>query len=1081
MSQFQQPNQRPAPGVVDLGTGRQARMSQSNMNAGAIGSRGVTGGQSLRGTDTPVQANNVDAVSYLLGSAAEGMQGFVGNYKKVKASYEKRATDKLAGLEALRVEDENRGLSSETVTDNHLRRLQSLRMEGFIDSDLDANKTLGAEISRTHGMDDRDTASSYLKSMQEELAGAAHSLVEQKAIYDRYETKAKSQPRVLDLMKDRIATGRNSVAAAKANRDYAHEKLQAKDALDAKHLNLLESPAQVLDFMNSRVPPIALGDEDRLERLTEEYYKEFYPTIMQEQDPEARARLEEEHFDLIAPLVQKDIARARQQIETNDRTVEREQSTFELTQAMESDYSALPVDPAQLVAGAFATQASTMYNQLPREGRQSKPDFMRKTFLTNAVDQAAQSTRPLQAFQRMRRAVPESLQDAISMGWAPQPDKVTGGGFTEEQWAATRDDIIDELRAQQVKAAGPAFAARIGAAKGDMNSLLGVAADLAAMTGVAHPMELFENPDETFRPTGTSRFGTEYNAIYAKIAGPLRSAIKASTPDLGNNDFLINIVKTDYDSTVALQGKPKESSQYVHEPALNLPSKVDSVEGVVQLQGMIEQMYAVPNPNDPNGPPVLPAAANELYVTLDALATLDPPPSAAKIRGLAQAANIRMFSGALGSQAADGGLEFPVPQGTTAQLRAAFKGHTGGPISDPASAEYVANLYLSMQDDPDMLEEVFGKDRLSAEITAEQYEGFGGWNSDSMQVEDGEGQSIFASPMEMDRASAVNGWDILTPDGAEDTENPYEVSRKVMAAILLPSTDEGMDAMKALSTDGQTIAILGAASEDAGDMLKGMATTLGIDTDDNPDWINAVRDDFDEIAMEASLVVSAEASRDGSIATDNAKLGAAYRKAIKAGVARRFEGKAFIGGQTVDDPSGSLRLVTKQTKSNDPEKIWTGYRKATMASIMTQSGMTEVNDETMASSFYTMFPDFADDGVEASALMARAREVAQAGDGELNIGTMIKAAAELGPDGASFKSSSDDTMWTGARVSSSGDTLRWTFPNQTGGAEGISNLRFIPPVSLDTGRAVVGDGTKRADTDKERDQAVIRATRRGAK
>ena len=48
MSQFQQPNRRPAPGVVDLGTGRQAEMEQRNLSAGAFGSRGVMGGESLQ-------------------------------------------------------------------------------------------------------------------------------------------------------------------------------------------------------------------------------------------------------------------------------------------------------------------------------------------------------------------------------------------------------------------------------------------------------------------------------------------------------------------------------------------------------------------------------------------------------------------------------------------------------------------------------------------------------------------------------------------------------------------------------------------------------------------------------------------------------------------------------------------------------------------------------------------------------------------------------------------------------------------------------------------------------------------------
>ena len=538
MSQFQQPRQ-PAPGVVDLGTGRQARMSQSNMNAGAFGSRGVTGGQSLRGTDSARRGNNVDPLAYLLGSAAQGMQSFVQSEALVKQSYEKRAKEQLQSLENARLLDEQNNLSPEQVTDNHLKRLQDFKNSNSIDKDLDAYGVLNTSISKAQGLDDTDTANAKWREAQTKLAEKAHSQSEQKAILEALQEDIKKTPRVAALLKDKIHTSLTQVDGAIATREYAQEKLQMQDALQVKRNNRFDSPTEVLEWMSSKKPPILTTDENRLQALTEAYFQEFFPDIANEQDPETRKRLEEEHFSLIAPMVIKDLADVDEQLKMNAHAAERVHATQEFTTALEGGFSHIPVDPAELVQSTFAKQANLMYDQLPPQGRRPRTEHMRELFLKQGVEQARDSATPLKAFHRMRRSIPMDVNTAMSLGWAPRPNENEDKrAMTQEEWDQYRDRLITDLRGAQIKAAAEPFARRVQAAGSDIPQLMQVAGELADLAGVAHPIELFSDPNTIGHPHGMTEFGEEYNALFAKIATPLRRAIANAEPDLGANDYL---------------------------------------------------------------------------------------------------------------------------------------------------------------------------------------------------------------------------------------------------------------------------------------------------------------------------------------------------------------------------------------------------------------------------------------------------------------------------------------------------------------------------------------------------------------
>ena len=742
MSQFQQPRQ-PAPGVVDLGTGRQARMSQSNMNAGAFGSRGVTGGQSLRGTDSAARGNTVDPLSYLLGSAAEGMKSFVQSKELVKASYERKAKETLANAEKERLADEqNSNLSPEQVTDAHLKRLQKLRDEGAIDRDLDTHLSLTQEISRVQGLDDKDSAEDLRRRMQADLVDTAWSQVEQLKVLKEYENEAKKNPKIYALVRADIDRSRGAAEIAKANRDYGHAKKHAIDALTAAHGERFESPNDILAAMQNHTDedgnpdPISIDDPERLFKMTQMYYSEFMQGILDNADPEDRDRLERDQFDIFSKLVEADLNAVDELLTNNERSLEKAQATYELTVALETPSTVGSPMEALYTATTWSTNARAAYAQQDPSKRPPLPDFIRGLFLTEGVTRSANSRTPLRAFQRMRNSLPSDLNDAYSLGWVPSAEGKQEPGLTQEQWESTRREILGELRVAQLKVAAPAFKARLQAVDGDFDSIMGVAGDLADMAGVAIPQSIFEDPDQSLLPEGLPMaFGEMFNSIFGPISTKAREALKDAERAAAGGDevtgevYALNMVNSgggnasnEMKQHLGGQDTLPSTREIVQSDIVNGANLVTDYDSFLGFKARAKQWYL-----NKDGHPWNQRTADflELLDRVDEKYLSDPmgeENSFAKLRGILQAANAVLVHQTMGeASGSDAGTSL-FGDALISQVREVFDNTDGGLLSDPADIEFISYLWNGLEKEPDLRDELFDDNAAAASLTANLYD-----------------------------------------------------------------------------------------------------------------------------------------------------------------------------------------------------------------------------------------------------------------------------------------------------------------------------------------------------------------------
>ena len=1031
MSQFQQPNRRPAPGVVDLGTGRQANMESRNLNAGAIGSRGVTGGQSLRGTDSAVEANRIDPVGYLMGEAAQGMSNFVSARKEVKASFERRGQRQLADLEARRTADIDNGLDEETVNINHRKRLSELRASGEIDKDLDAFAALNKSFVAADKATDTDIAKRELKALELKLAESAHSPSARIKAIDSLRTKYKGT-QVGDILSDRVDSMYSQAVGAKTQIEFQRDVRATNLAVTNQHNAEMTSAGVLLSTFNAE--GIVLTDSDAQARITDLYIDKYYGTALEAASPENRDYIRELAIEHLTPIIAKDMGIAQQEIERNNVVLEHMNATAELDTLLQEDTAMFDTLSSwgapthrQQTSVSFSRAASLSYDQTDR--KLPKGEYMyNEVLLKQGISLARNADDPIEAMRRLRGVMPEDLQSAVDLGWVPE-------GATQEAWDTKRSQWMDKLRTAQLEASKGAFSAAAGTRAGDVVGLLELGQDLVDMAGYDGPLGLTEDGNAMQAPTGLSTEGEAYNEIWGAIQRPLTKALEASkdAEEMGFVEAVMRSGDLDMaaDATLGPDKKLPEESTLSRSALLRYPSEAQSLDEIEAFYSS----FADPKTG------VLPPFFHEYKGLVDRARKSNIDPSNPAFRGMLHGIGIRAWQNGAGKTTgidSDSGLRIVVPSSTRTFITNAFDGHKGGPLDNDIAA--IATLYETL--DVDAREEVFGKHLADARLTAAAYKRDGKWDEETLSWE---GVSL---PEEITIEHRRDGWADLTRVGKGLT--PDEMVQHGVDMILDPTAalaaagDMGdMDPVK--------LSVFSELAEIKDGIVDRLTEDLGIDVDETPEWGHQVAQFEQGIGTRVALALAADVGQDPTLAQNSERLAKRMGEHLEAEFGRAFRGMTSVGGQLHDDPTGAIARAAKDGKDSSSQGVFDHFLGGPWDKTAEAVGR-DTSNESQARTLFAMFPTLDETLAEPDALVAEASRIA--GSRTVTGKDMLAAYfslsdAPINPDAGVFRDVQLDTR----RINETAVSSRFLLPNAAGGSL-IGNLEFVPPVHIEDGRTV---------------------------
>ncbi len=1041
MSQFQQPNRRPAPGVVDLGTGRQANMESRNLNAGATGSRGVTGGQSLRGTDSAVRANSVDAVSYLLGEAAQGVDSYTRNIQAIKGAFEIRGRNKLKDLDARRDADIANGMAEEEVNINHRKRLSELRASGEIDKDLDAFAALNKSFVAADTATDTDIAKREMKALESTLAAKAHSPEKRKKAIDALRIKYKGS-QVLDIMSDKLDSMFTQAVSAQTQLEFQNDVRATNLAVTNQHNAEMTSAGVLLDTFNQN--GIALTESDAQAKIADLYIDKYYGEALEAASPENRDYIRELAIEHLTPMIAKDIGIAQKEIERNNIVLEHMNATAELDTLLQEDTAMFDTlsnwgapNHRRQTSVSFSRAASLSYDQTDRSI--PKGEYMySEVLLKQGISLARNADDPIEAMRRLRGVMPEDLQSAVDLGWVPE-------GATQDGWNTKRDQWMDKLRTAQLEASTGAFAQMAKNNSGSVQGLLGLVSDLSDMAGFQGPVGLSDDGTSIDMPTGLSMEGEAYNKIWTSIQTPMTKLLEQQAE--ANKPGFIDAAITSgslEEATAITRGldKPVPSADTVSNSAtLNFISKAPNLETIEQWLDSYKQ-------SDGMGNEVLPEFFREYDELVKKARNSNIDPGSPQFRGMLHGIGVRAWQNGPGLTTGDessSGLRILVPTSTQTYVTNSFYGTKkgDGPLESGPAAAGIATLWGSLSNE-DARRKVFGDRYNDARLTFKSHNRDGNWNDEDL------GWDGVVTNATANRAQRAEGFsktqDIL---GGED---PIEFVQAAVDLVMSPALAEG-----ALPKAGDItgLAVYSALGKHKDDIVKTLAKELGIDPEDTDLWYAQALPLMQGISADVALDIAEAVGTRPEDAGSTEGFAGIVADALDSRLSRALDGRAWVGGEIHDDPTGSFAKAAEQMRDrnidnpNSNGSMFNYYTEASFASVSSRTGRGE-SEDGMAETFYAMFPALDREAMDQDALFAKARE--RAGDREeLTAKDLIAAhyVITTGDDGIfGDEGMFRDPRLNTRRVSSGGAySMRFELPNLSGGAV-YGMLEFAPPVDV---------------------------------
>ncbi len=519
----------------DLGTGRQYVNTQNNMNRSRMDIAPLQGGQSLRGTDSQYTANNVDAVSYLLGSAAQGVQNFMSAKNTMQQAFESQAQKEIDVINNEHAKRLEGGMAPEEATELYLNDTRELYKSGKINKNLKAAQTLNSQLLKAQGANNKDIATRVLEKLALDRAKVASNPELRRDLLDSPEISIYEGTQVGSLIKSKLAEYRTADEQAISVRNYGEDLAHMQSAFKNSLAKDFPTTESMMDFMNQ-----AGIDWDSPEAASEmglHLLATHWDPVIDGARPEAQEGLRRMAATYVAPEVTKRLEMVRQKVRENEQTANKARgvATFEAvfkdgTLTSASAYSQAretfgPDSAESMIALGVRTEAARGLNTIWDGSNQTgnKADFFFNTISTEGTAMAADSADPIGAFRRQRMMIPGSVAEAESLGWL-SPDEADN--TDEAAWQARVTQWTSDLREAQLTASIKPFKAAIDQAAGDPIRLSQAMDDLFEIAGPDflgdekyEGLNLTSDDSDNFiRPLVYSGEGTVFQNIYNDIA-----------------------------------------------------------------------------------------------------------------------------------------------------------------------------------------------------------------------------------------------------------------------------------------------------------------------------------------------------------------------------------------------------------------------------------------------------------------------------------------------------------------------------------------------------------------------------------
>lgn len=1094
----------------DLGTGRQYTMTQSRGSGGSFLSGPMRGGQTLEGTPSQFRANTVDPLATILGSVAQGAQGFIKSKDQMKNAFERSAQKKIDKINNQYLENlSNENMTKEEANLEREKQTRELYKSGKINKNLDAVKNLNTALAEASDATFKDQAKAKLSAVLEKRANAAMDLQAREAEVIALEIEVQGGPlesilrAQIDELKQKDKTERTRKSLLK---DVSNTNLSFVNA----KTNDFGGPSDILNLLNEL--EVDIDSPEAFDSLSEEYLTRYYLPFIEEANPENQAWLTDMASAAIAEEVEKDIGLVRERIRADKKSEEHRDSILSLNSVLSGDAFAPAGEIASSIGGtndpsistdlreagriqAVQTEVSRALGQAWFSSSQqgNRGQFQFNILKEQALDLALDSGNPLAAMARLREALPVDAETAMNMGYMPRvtqreleemsPEERRDFIFEkQEAWDGQRELWETELReAQLVKAKG-AFAEQVDAFEGNPLLIASLFDELSDMAGYDGPLGLSEDGTVLQVPLTYSGEGTAFMGIWNTINDKYMQAQKGLTTSGSDDERYIQLATAGFTPQESLRMSGRETRPSItrieQSSSFNTPLEIlmNSDRG---LPAALEHYSAkaeagLLTPMDTNILTVLDSINAEGRTT---------PEAEALLHGL----TLQAWKQTAGKNFKGGDAHIIVAEQSQSKIAGLFGGdevtgkYPNGTLAyEENDAVFVATLWETLGDN-DSRRAMFGDHYETARLTVATVEDAGGvWDTSEKKFQGVDGTQ-FSRPASVERQGEASR---LLQGTLENVGGTAEYVERGMDMIFNPSsikigeTIAPFDAyaLKSVLDDGFTTS------------REQIAASIGmVDFDAETDSmafifnVPGVREDIQDRVHVRMLNLVANSPE---LVQSPESFGNAFSNALKAEVNQYFHGKTLFNGRLLDDKSGGIRSLTEATGSNSAKGAWTRFSGISASDFVEARGIElepDTRAEVITDQFYQMFdlPAISEtqEQLEPEQMMERAKHIAvKQGLDEPTLEHMLAAHTSIQYEVNDIDAPQYRTAFENAMVDvDEGGQLVFTFPN-FGSSYGVeyTDVVFNYPRHLQ-GRATKLPPTLRERMRKEQEAAEKRA------
>ncbi len=1103
MSQFQQPqdNRYVRPGVQDLGTGRQFdRLSVSQRGIGST-SGGKAGrfvqGQSRTGTGL----SGVDPLGQILGAAASGISAFLEADQTIM-----KARDAQGHLEIDKIEREiaalnDANMDKDEVAQESLKLMNDYRNKrgrlpsrGTAGKRFDKARTAAIQSVRDFSYED------LRQQLNADLLNANGVDTEELRIIEQFRNDMEpydAQRAIRDTQQQL-----DSATSRKVNRETdqlikeSHQKFQSRLEKDGFFTRTTDAegrstrtynPLAILQFASDN--GFSIDDDDVMQSMTEaflEYHQADFAGLSSIQQQKLAQNWANKFVQQAGQMVEAGQGRLRTfEIQEAKAEAASNWQSFLMKETVELDSN----DPFQAMNQAYglsgfsATEKEDRRNDAMatfavRVGTWKKEntgvnnlttdrvaDKVADLLVNDSLEAAKQAANrgdnasSIDILIAARDAVPLTAAEAQQAGWL---GKVAAIGtslepnMTDEQWAVKREAILESIRAQQLKASEPVFAAAVSSNSLNTTGLDNMMSQLWLLAGPETTRDLdFEKmgrvqPGTDFiTPLMYGADATPFQKIFDNIAGA-RNALVRSGPELSKQRIWIDTLS---------------SADFVSTETARKTSGLSTNPSEQQIQGLLGgalpyavgdydtwddvQQYLIEKGDTLSSEEKI-LAGYIADMTLAGRSFKDDPAAASTLwsmlaKGWATGPGKKLVNTASDS------LAVVIPEAAlnyTGRVFARIK--PGEPVSDPKDAMGISAMWdsLLVPNDSQLTRQLrlkaFGDNYGAAQTTALAVESVGGrWDPKQHTYLKDDGTPFdglqFLQPRTIKRM-ALGQQQLSTALQDTSTPDPQDYVSRVVGGLINP--------MSIMSDDG---------GESAYSMSRMKSTMEQMGKSFKADVAEAVnfQGNSDDVQITLSQAQRADVESQVYLDTLNAiatgtvnpqspdSLADFVARATKRHVMQEFESATIVGGQLVKDKSGVIGTLAQATGSNDPAVLFDRVGATRLEGLAAATGRTNVDDADKAEVYGKMFY----------------RSLDMPGDTDYDPAKLVDTALSIYPNKSIDSLTVSDMMMAHFTLERGGDTKS---PFSAEGLKGAQidiqdgRMEFAFPQFMRDGRAMTG-------------------------